>query len=427
MLNPHHAMNANSRRILIYLIGLSLIITIAVTVSLLYNLRANNARYEQLAQEIGRTFFKELVIVRRWNAGLGGIYAPITDKLQPNPYLNDPHRNLTTIDGLKLTKINPAFMTRLLSEMPQHATEGIRFHITSLKPLNPHNAPDEWERHALESFERGAAEEQFAPVEEPQGRALRFMGRLVTEESCLQCHAQQGYRVGEVRGGIRVSLPLASFEAAAALARQDIVWMHGLFWLITLTLLWGSGILLLRNVAQLEKLNGYMKSLNQQLESVALTDSLTGIPNRLYFDQQIDANLMAAQRYGVTFSMIMLDLDHFKHVNDQYGHAIGDSVLREFSQIAKSQLRQTDQLARWGGEEFIIATPHTGLDQALTLAERIRNAVATHDFSEVGSVTASIGVAEYRPGETPIALLERTDGALYRAKAGGRNRVEQAA
>lgn len=419
-------MNANTRRILIYLIGLSLLITTAVAVSLVYNVRANDARYEQLAQEIGRTFFKELVIVRRWNANLGGIYAPMTDKLQPNPYLEDPQRDLTAMNGLKLTKINPAFMTRLLSEMPQHATEGIRFHITSLNPLNPRNAPDAWERRALESFERGT-EEKFATVDEPSGRALRFMGRLLTEESCMKCHAQQGYQVGEVRGGIRVSLPLASFDAAATHTRQNIVWMHGLFWLTTLSLLWGSGALLLRNVAQLEKLNDYMKGLNQQLESAALTDSLTGIPNRLYFDQQIDANLLAAQRYGVTFSIIMLDLDHFKRVNDQHGHATGDSVLREFSQIAKNQLRMTDQLARWGGEEFIIATPHTGLEQALTLAERIRSAVAAHDFAVVGSVTASMGVAEYRLGETPIALLERADDALYRAKAGGRNRIEPVA
>ncbi|MFZ1828984.1 MAG: diguanylate cyclase [Candidatus Competibacteraceae bacterium] len=419
-------MNANTRRILAYLIGLSLIITTAVVASLAYNLHANNTHHEQLALETGRIFFKEQVIIRRWNASLGGIYAPVTDTLQPNPYLDDPHRDLTTTNGLKLTKINPAFMTRLLSEMSEHTSEGINFHITSLKPLNPHNAPDEWERRALENFARGA-DEQFEVVEEPRGRILRFMGRLIAEKPCLKCHAHQGYQVGEVRGGIRVSLPLASFEIAAMHAQKNIYWMHGLFWLTTLTLLWSFGVLLLRNVAQLEKLNGDMKSLNQQLESAALTDSLTGIPNRLYFDQQIEANILTAQRYGITFSIVMLDLDHFKQVNDQYGHTAGDRVLQEFSKITKSQIRQTDQLARWGGEEFIIALPHTGPDQALTLAERVREAVAAHDFSVAGSLTTSIGVAGYRLNETPIALLERVDGALYRAKTEGRNRVERAA
>ena len=416
-------MNSTTRRILLYLILLSVIITVAAALSLAYNLNAITDHYQQLAQEMGRTFFKELVIVRRWNASLGGIYAPITDRLQPNPYLDDPHRDLTATDGQRLTKVNPAFMTRLLSEMPDHTAENIQFHITSLNPLNPHNAPDDWERVALQSFEHNAVE-HFAVVEEPGGRFLRYMGRLVTEQACLICHAKQGYQLGNVRGGIRVSLPLAPFEAAAADSRRQSYWVHGAFWLITLTLLWVGGILLLRNVAQLEGLNRYMKDLNKQLEGAALTDSLTGIPNRLYFDQQIEANMRSAQRYGMAFSLIMLDLDYFKQVNDHHGHTVGDRVLQEFGQIVKQQLRLTDQFARWGGEEFIIATPHTQLNDALIVAERIRVAIAQYDFSTVGQVTASIGVIEYRAGETVITVLERVDNALYRAKANGRNRVE---
>lgn len=416
-------MNSTTRRILLYLLLLSAIITVAAALSLVYNLNAIADHYQQLAQEMGRTFFKELVIVRRWNANLGGIYAPVTEQLQPNPYLDDPHRDLTTTDGQRLTKVNPVFMTRLLSEMPDHTAENIQFHITSLNPLNPHNAPDDWERVALQSFEHNAVE-HFAVVEEPGGRFLRYMGRLVTEQACLICHAKQGYQLGNVRGGIRVSLPLAPFEAAAADSRRQSYWVHGAFWLITLTLLWVGGILLLRNVAQLEGLNRYMKDLNKQLEGAALTDSLTGIPNRLYFDQQIEANMRSAQRYGMAFSLIMLDLDYFKQVNDHHGHTVGDRVLQEFGQIVKQQLRLTDQFARWGGEEFIIATPHTQLNDALIVAERIRVAIAQYDFSTVGQVTASIGVIEYRAGETVITVLERVDNALYRAKANGRNRVE---
>ena len=416
-------MNSTTRRILLYLLLLSVIITVAAALSLAYNLNAITDHYQQLAQEMGRTFFKELVIVRRWNANLGGIYAPVTEQLQPNPYLDDPHRDLTTTDGQRLTKVNPVFMTRLLSEMPDHTAENIQFHITSLNPLNPHNAPDDWERVALQSFEHNAVE-HFAVVEEPGGRFLRYMGRLVTEQACLICHAKQGYQLGNVRGGIRVSLPLAPFEAAAADSRRQSYWVHGAFWLITLTLLWVGGILLLRNVAQLEGLNRYMKDLNKQLEGAALTDSLTGIPNRLYFDQQIEANMRSAQRYGMAFSLIMLDLDYFKQVNDHHGHTVGDRVLQEFGQIVKQQLRLTDQFARWGGEEFIIATPHTQLNDALIVAERIRVAIAQYDFSTVGQVTASIGVIEYRAGETVITVLERVDNALYRAKANGRNRVE---
>ncbi len=416
-------MPSATRRILLYLILLSAIITAAAALSLAYNLNAITDHYQQLAQEMGRTFFKELVIVRRWNASMGGIYAPVTERLQPNPYLDDPHRDLTTTDGQRLTKVNPAFMTRLLAEMPDHTAENIQFRITSLNPINPHNAPDAWERAALQTFERTAVE-HFAVVEEPGGRFLRYMGRLMTEQACLGCHAKQGYQLGDVRGGIRVSLPLAPFEADTAGGRRQSYWVHGAFWLMTLTLLWVGGILLLRNVAQLEGLNRYMKDLNKQLEVAALTDSLTGIPNRLYFDQQLETHMISSQRYGVAFSVIMLDLDHFKQINDHYGHPVGDRVLREFSQIVKQQLRLTDQFARWGGEEFIIAAPHTLLDHALTMAERIRAAVAECNLATVGRVTASIGVTEYRSGETAMALLERVDDALYRAKANGRNRVE---
>ena len=416
-------MNPTTHRIWLYLILLSIIITAASAISLGYNLSAITDHYQQLAQEMGRTFFKELVIVRRWNASLGGIYVPVTDRLQPNPYLDDPRRDLTTTDGQHLTKVNPAFMTRLLSEMADHSAESIQFHITSLNPLNPHNAPDPWERQALQTFDQGATE-HFSIVEEPGGRFMRYMGRLITEQACLTCHAQQGYQLGDVRGGIRVSLPLAPFEAAAANSRWQSYLIHGGFWLITLILLWGGGLLLLGNVAQLENLNRYMRDLNKQLEGAALTDSLTGIANRLYFDQQIEANMISAQRYGVAFSLIMLDLDHFKEVNDHHGHPIGDQVLREFGQIVKKQLRLNDQFARWGGEEFIIAAPHTQSDLALTLAERVRATVAQHPFPTIGTVTASIGVTEYRCGETAIALLERVDSALYRAKANGRNRVE---
>ena len=416
-------MKSTTRRILLYLLLLSTIVTAAITLSLGYNLHTIDRHYRELAQEMGRTFFKELVIVRRWNAGLGGIYAPVTDRLQPNPYLDDPRRDLTTTDGQRLTKVNPAFMTRLLSEMPDHTADNIQFRITSLKPLNPNNAPDDWERQALETFERGATE-HFAVVRESGGPVLRYMGRLATEQACLTCHAKQGYQLGDVRGGIRVSLPLAPFEAAAADSRRQIYWMHGAFWLITLALLWTGGILLLRNVVQLEGLNRYMKDLNKQLEGAALTDSLTGIPNRLYFDQQLETNMLSNQRYGVAFSVIMLDLDHFKRVNDGYGHAVGDSVLREFSQVVKQQIRLTDQFARWGGEEFIIAAPHTQVDHALSLAERIRTAVAAYAFTTAGSRTVSIGVIEYRAGETAMTLLERVDSALYRAKTNGHNRVE---
>lgn len=119
----------------------------------------------------------------------------------------------------------------------------------------------------------------------------------------------------------------------------------------------------------------------------------------------------------------MLDLDHFKDVNDTYGHAVGDQVLQEFTQLVQAELRQGDTLARWGGEEFTIAVPGTTLEAAIRLAERLRRAVETHEFPMVGNLTVSLGIAEYQAGDSALTLLERADVGLYQAKAGGRNRA----
>ena len=153
-------------------------------------------------------FFKQIKITRSWNATHGGVYVPITDVTQPNPYLKDPNRDIETIDGLKLTKINPAFMTRQISEIHEKEYD-IYSHITSLNPIRPSNEPDDWEKAALISFERGATE-RFELIECESGNVFRFMAPLVTEISCLKCHEEQGYAVGDIRGGISVSIPACS-------------------------------------------------------------------------------------------------------------------------------------------------------------------------------------------------------------------------
>ena len=411
-----------TRRLGGYLLLVSLLTLGVVGLSLWLSLGTASAHNEQLAQEMGRVFFKQLLITRRWNAQQGGVYVPLSDEVQPNPYLEDPQRDIVTTSGAHLTKVNPAFMTRLLSDMTEQS-DGVRFHMSSLKPINPVNSPDDWERQALASFEAGAAE--YAElVTEAEGPVFRFMGRLKVDQTCMKCHEKQGYKEGDVRGGIRVSLPWAPFQTTLDATRRQLLILHGASLVGLLILLWGGGWVVLRASREVDSLNRHMKSLNLRLESSALTDSLTGVANRLHFDRILDAAIGQAGRYGTALSLLMLDLDHFKRVNDTQGHAVGDQVLKEFARVAQSLLRSSDLLARWGGEEFVVATPSTGLDPALRLAERLRAAVQAHAFPVIGSLTVSIGVAEYLPGDTDAALLERADQALYRAKALGRNRVE---
>lgn len=170
----------------------------------------------------------------------------------------------------------------------------------------------------------------------------------------------------------------------------------------------------------------HIRVLSNELSTMAYTDSLTHIYNRLHFAHFLDAEIDKVRRYGSTFSVIFFDLDHFKNVNDNYGHLVGDQVLEQITSIVASANRNADIFARYGGEEFIILTPETDADGAVVHAERLRRDIENHEFSTVGHITSSFGVTEFRrKTDTVESLLDRVDEALYLAKENGRNRVER--
>lgn len=154
----------------------------------------------------------------------------------------------------------------------------------------------------------------------------------------------------------------------------------------------------------------------------ASTDLLTGAYNRYRFGELFEIELQRVQRYGGGLALIMFDIDHFKYVNDRFGHATGDLVLKDVANLVRKVIRANDVLVRWGGEEFMILVPHTG-EQAAELAEKLCVAVESHHFHNLPTITASFGVSSYTPGDTLESLYARTDEALYRAKNQGRNRV----
>lgn len=156
----------------------------------------------------------------------------------------------------------------------------------------------------------------------------------------------------------------------------------------------------------------------------ATQDFLTGLPNRRGFAQLAEVLARQARRQRQPLSVALFDLDDFKGVNDRFGHATGDALLRDAARLAPALLRGTDVVARWGGEEFVVLLPHCDLTRAAVIAEKLRHALGAHEFAGVGRVTASFGVAEARSGETLDALIGRADTALYRAKHSGKNRVE---
>ncbi|HDS1747028.1 diguanylate cyclase [Pseudomonas sp. M2] len=167
-----------------------------------------------------------------------------------------------------------------------------------------------------------------------------------------------------------------------------------------------------------------LKGVEEDLRTLSVTDALTGIHNRRYFQERLKAELDRAQRDDQELAVIMLDIDHFKRINDQYGHAVGDHVLRSLCQRIGQRLRRTDVFCRLGGEEFMVPCPGSNAEQARLLAMELWQGVRNLPVDGVGKVTASFGVAGWRPGEGADALLLRADAGVYAAKQAGRDRVE---
>ena len=175
---------------------------------------------------------------------------------------------------------------------------------------------------------------------------------------------------------------------------------------------------------RLEALVKELDDKNQALEILSVTDKLTGLANRRKLESSLQSEILRARRYGKRFSIILIDVDHFKAVNDTYGHQVGDAVLVQLATLLTRNARETDIVGRWGGEEFLIICPETNLTLVSTLAERYRAELERNDFAQVGQVTSSFGVTDCREDDDVLRLVQRADEALYRAKESGRNRVE---
>ena len=219
---------------------------LSISVSLVWNWQQLDRTAVALAANEARASFQKDLVYRRWAAMQGGVYVPPSENTPPNPFLAHlPNRDLTTTDGKKLTLVNPAYMTRQVHElgMEQYGVQG---HITSLKPIRPKNAADPWETHALKAFESGANE--ISSIEQMKdGTFLRLMRPLVTEQSCLKCHASQGYKAGEIRGGISVSVPMGPYVNATRGTQKALASAHGTAGLLGLVFLFVAGSRLRRS------------------------------------------------------------------------------------------------------------------------------------------------------------------------------------
>jgi C4-dicarboxylate-specific signal transduction histidine kinase len=244
MFDVNNATRLKAVHLIYYAIGIMAVWTLFTALSMAWNYREE--RYEALeaAKIEAQTAYEKDVLYRRWNANRGGVYAEITPSTQPNPYLDVPERDVVTPSNRKLTLINPAYMTRQAHELALQTT-GVRGHITSLNCIRPANEPDPWERKALLAFQNGSKEQ--SDVMEMEGQPyMRLMRPLITESGCLKCHGAQGYKVGDIRGGISVSVPLSPFLAIHHARLKSFITLHSIIWLAGLAAVGIGGLVLKR-------------------------------------------------------------------------------------------------------------------------------------------------------------------------------------
>ncbi|MBU1229045.1 MAG: diguanylate cyclase [Proteobacteria bacterium] len=394
----------------------SLVIGLCVSAIFLGLAMRSSALIKEQVLLSARSHFQGIVLTRLWSAKHGGVYVIKTPGMQSNPYLENP--DLKAADGRLLTLKNPALMTREISELATREAL-FTFHITSLKPLNPDNSPDPFEVQALRSFEAGQKEATAATAPSAGGErsVFRYMAPLLVEPACLSCHAKQGYQVGQVRGGISVSFDISDMNRALRKNEQTILLQGGLTLALLLLTLWHF----------FRQMQLKLNESQALLLRMATTDMLTNVPNRASVMGRFSEGFARQRRQSTSLGCLMIDVDHFKAVNDRFGHQKGDMVLRELAGILTESLRPYDTFGRYGGEEFLMVLDGVDAKRLAEVAERSRALIEARLGAQSGlsePVTISLGGTLVIPEDRSIDdVIHRADEALYLAKNQGRNRV----
>jgi diguanylate cyclase (GGDEF)-like protein len=402
-----------------FLIVAMIIITVVISsVFLAFNMRAEELTVSIIHQQ-AKALFQQVILIRRWVTGYGGVYVEVRPGVNPNPFLTSlPGLKVNIIDrdtGTQYTLRNPGLVTREMSQISTQS-EGYSFHVSSLKPVNVQtNSPDPFERTSLLKFELGVRE-AFTIEQRPDGPVYRYMAPLDYENPCNRCHSHQGYKVGDIRGGISVSIPIK--EVVEKMRFNRLLTAGSA--VLVLGLLFGA--LAIIN-------NRFLKALGEadnKLITMATVDALTGLLNRQAGLERAEEELSRHRRTERPLACLLLDIDRFKKVNDTYGHQAGDAVLAVFGATLRKHIRKHDMVCRYGGEEFLILLADTSLTAARATAEKIREVTAmttiNHNDQKI-TITTSIGLALMQPNETAGSMIARADAALYEAKNSGRNRV----
>jgi len=370
--------------------------------SFAWNYYSVNKNNERVVLNKARAFFNQILVTRSWNSAHGGVYVPITEKTLPNPYLKDSLREIVTINGMHLTKVNPAYMTRQVAEI--NKDNDIKFHITSMNPIRLANEADDWEKKALKYF-TDKDSELLELVKSNSTSDYRYMAPLITEKSCLSCHAEQGYEEGEIRGGISVSFPSDIFES---IVDQQITSLGFVHIIILITGL--AGMILYSSM--IKKYTSLIVAKNQELTAINATKDK-------FFS-------IIAHDLRNPFNVILNYLNLLK-MNDDLDHDQRKEYIEQIDKSAKSTYKLLDNLLLWARSQLnkIIINK-----ESLLLYDVASDAIEAYMHNaKLKGVSFSINVprdieifADYSTIKTVIANL--FSNAVKFSNSGGEIKIE---
>lgn len=366
------------------------------------------------------------------------IHAYVTQIQRPEIYrLKDDHKLYPEYFSplvMSFTYISRNIKDLLNLQREKQGMEPIYFKLASENPRNPINQADALESDLLRRMNREELQE-YQDVVEVGGQEYLYLAVPIERSNpgCMKCHgeprdaprelvAMYGDKAGfhedprAIRAMISIRAPLAG-------VRADANRLADILTAVTFVVLSAIYALIAFFTLRIDAQQRRILQQNAELSHLSVTDSLTGAANRLGLMGRLGELISASHRFQHPLAVLLLDLDHFKAINDRHGHPVGDRVLQDFVATLRANVRGSDVVGRWGGEEFLIISPHMGLDNAIKLAEKLRLAIEQASFVQGIRLTTSLGVAELAPGEQAEGLIERADRALYQAKKNGRNRV----
>ncbi len=394
-------MMASSRALLVYGFSLLLLLMLLIIGTGLGYSAANNSRMEQIVN-VHNVHANQVNQLRSYSRELSVLYYQML--LARDPFTLDEL-------GQKASAIASDFLKIYESLMQSSASQEERDKLSRLMSLA--GKTYNFQKEVVALLEQGkyqdAAGVMVSKVQPSQNESVDFYDMLVKERQQLVADAARS-----AQAAYHQSFMLMLVISAIAILLGIMISAY------VVKKTWTAEMVLKRGKDELERL---VQERTSDLHQLASTDELTGIFNRRKFGEVMQMELARSKRYGTKLSVILFDVDHFKSINDTHGHHIGDLVLQKLATVISSALRDTDILARWGGEEFIILAPCNESSCPDLLAERLRSMIESTAFGEAGRVTCSFGASEFRHGDDQDTFINRADHNLYRAKNSGRNKV----